>query len=271
LNHTIDLVTRDLTEYRFDEAANHLYRFVWHEFCDWYIELAKPRLSPDAPEHEAAATRATILDILETTLRLLHPFMPFITEEIWQKVPHAGDTIVLAPYPQPVAISSEDLGVEEIMDEVITVITTIRTMRSELNVPPAQKLRAGLKTGAPTAERIRRHGEGDVIRLARLADFQAGPDIEKPDGAVAHATPIGEVFVLLEGVDLEKERTRLQKNLREAQAELLRIDTKLKNPQFTARAPSEVIADHHRRRAELTEQSRMLSEQLASLGGNGSA
>jgi valyl-tRNA synthetase len=271
LNHTIDIVTRDLTDYRFDEAANHLYRFVWHEFCDWYIELAKPRLLPETPEHKGAATRATMLTTLETTLRLLHPLMPFITEEIWQKIPHVGDTIILAPYPQSVAVSVEDQAREGIMDEIITVITAIRTMRSELNIPPSQKLRAGLKTTERMANLIRLHaGDGDIIRLARLSAFQAAPDLEKPEDAVATAIPIGEVFVELVGVDLEKERSRLRKNLREVQVELLRIDTKLKNPQFTAKAPPEVIADHDRRRSELSEQNHMLSEQLTRLGGNGS-
>jgi valyl-tRNA synthetase len=271
LNQTIDIVTRDLTDYRFDEAANHLYRFVWHEFCDWYIELAKPRLSPEAPEREAAATRATMLTTLESTLRLLHPFMPFITEEIWQKMPRTGDTIVLAPYPQPSPISAEDLGLEGIMDEIITVITAIRTMRSELNIPPSLKLRAGLKTSERMANSIRRQGEADIMRLARLSAFQASPDLEKPGDAVASAISIGEVYIELEGIDLEKERSRLRKNLREVQVELGRIDTKLKNPQFTAKAPAEVIADHDRRRSELIQQNRLISEQLARLGGNGSA
>jgi valyl-tRNA synthetase len=269
LNHTIDVVTRDLADYRFDEAANHLYRFVWHEFCDWYIELAKPRLGPDAPEPEAAATRATMVSTLETVLRLMHPFMPFITEEIWQKVPHEGPTIALAPFPQPAAISNDDLGLEGIMDEIISVITAIRTMRSELNIPPAQKLRAGLKTRERAADLIRTHGEGDIIRLARLSAFQAAPTLEKPPDAVANAIPIGEVFIVLEGVDLDKERSRLSKNLREVQAELTRIEAKLNNPQFTAKAPPEVIADHDRRRSELSEQHRTLSEQLARLGGSG--
>jgi valyl-tRNA synthetase len=269
LNHTIDVVTRDLTDYRFDEAANHLYRFVWHEFCDWYIELAKPRLGPDAPEREAAATRATMVATLETILRLMHPFMPFITEEIWQKVPHTGPTIARAPYPQPGAISSDDLALEGIMDEIISVITAIRTMRSELNIPPAQKLRAGLKATERAADQIRRHGEGDIVRLARLSAFQAAPNLEKPHDAVANAIPIGEVFIELEGVDLDKERSRLSRNLREVQTELARIETKLKNPQFTAKAPPEVIADHDRRRSELSEQDRTLSEQLARLGGSG--
>jgi valyl-tRNA synthetase len=210
-----------------------------------------------------------MVSTLETILRLMHPFMPFITEEIWQKVPHEGQTIALAPFPQPAAISNDDLGLEGIMDEIISVITAIRTMRSELNIPPAQKLRAGLKTTERAADLIRRHGEGDIIRLARLSAFQAAPNLEKPRDAVANAISIGEVFLVLEGVDLDKERSRLSKNLREVQAELIRIETKLKNPQFTANAPPEVIADHDRRRSELSEQHRTLSEQLARFGGNG--
>jgi valyl-tRNA synthetase len=268
LNRCITMVGEDLRAYRFDEAANHLYQFVWHEFCDWYIELAKARLSPETPAHQATATRATMVSTLETMLRLLHPFMPFITEEIWQKVPHAGDAIVLAPYPTPAPVSAEEQSFEAIMEEIITVVTAIRTMRSELKVSPAQKLRAGLQTTAPTADRIRRHGEADIVRLARLSTFQAGPDLARPANAVPIATSIGEVFLDLEGVDLEKERSRLGKNLREIQTELSRIDTKLQNPQFAAKAPHDVVADHERRRSELIDQARILSEQLAKLGGS---
>jgi valyl-tRNA synthetase len=271
LSRYINTVTQDLTSYRFDEAANHLYQFVWHEFCDWYIEFAKAPLSPEAPGHQATATRATMVSTLESILRLLHPFMPFITEEIWQKVPHVGDTIVLARYPQAAAVSPEDEALEGIMDEIITVITSIRTVRSELNVSPAQKLRAGLKTTALTADRLRRNGEADIIRLARLSEFQAGTHLAKPANAVLVATSIGEVFIDLEGVDLEKERSRVRKNLRDVQAELLRIDTKLKNPQFAAKAPPDVRADHERRRSELAEQNHILSEQLAKLGGSGTS
>jgi valyl-tRNA synthetase len=194
--------------------------------------------------------------------------MPFITEEIWQKVPHVGDTIVLAPYPQPAAISIEDQALTGIMDEIITVITATRTIRSELDVSQVQKLRAGVKTSALTADRILRHGEADIVRLARLSAFQAGPDLAKPANAFSIATSIGEVFIDLEGVDLEKERSRLRKNLREVQVELLRIDAKLKNPQFAAKAPADVVADHERRRSDLIDQNRILFEQLAQLGGS---
>jgi valyl-tRNA synthetase len=208
-----------------------------------------------------------MVTVLETTLRLLHPLMPFITEEIWQRVPHTGDTIVRAPYPHGAAVSAEDQALEGIMNEIITVITAIRTMRSELNIPPSQRLRAGVKTTEHAADLIRRYGEGDIMRLARLSAFHASPDPERPNNAVASAVAIGEVFIVPEGIDLEKERSRLSKNLREVQAELSRIDSKLKNPQFAAKAPAEVIADHDRRRAELADQTRVLSEQLAKVGG----
>jgi valyl-tRNA synthetase len=269
LTHTIDVVTRNLTDYRFDEAANHLYRFVWHEFCDWYIELAKPRLGPDAPEHEAAATRATIVSTLETTLRLMHPFMPFITEEIWQKVPHLGDTIVLASYPQTTAISVEDQADVELMNEIITVVTAIRTMRSELNVPPPQKLHAGLITTVPMADLLRRRGADDVMRLARLSAFELGPDVTKPNSAVSSPIAIGEVFVVPAGIDLDKERMRLTKSLSDIQSEISRLDNKLKNPQFHAKAPRDVVADHEGRLSDLREQHLVLSSQLAKLGANG--
>jgi valyl-tRNA synthetase len=271
LKRSINTVKEDLETYRFDEAANHLYQFVWHEFCDWYIELAKARLSPETPVHQATATRATMVATLETILRLLHPVMPFITEEIWQKMPHVGDTIVLAPYPRTTAIPPEDETLEDIMDEIITVITSIRTVRSELNVSPAQKLRAGLKTTALTADRLCRNGEADIIRLARLSEFQAGPDLARPANAVLVTTSVGEVFITLEGVDLEKERSRVRKNLREVQTELLRIDTKLKNQQFISKAPPDVRADHERRFSELVDQNRVLQEQLAKLGETGAS
>jgi valyl-tRNA synthetase len=266
LNHTIDVVTRDLTDYRFDEAANHLYRFVWHEFCDWYIELAKPRLSPEAPEHEGAATRATMLATLETTLRLLHPLMPFITEEIWQKLPHQGETIVLAPYPIPATVSVEDQAHEGIMEEIIALITAIRTMRSELNIPPAQKLRAGLITTADAADRIQRYGQHDIVRLARLSEFLVGNPVI-PQGAVSNLLSFGEVFLVPEGIDIEKERARLAKSLGDIRTEMSRLDAKLKNPQFVAKAPPDVVTDHERRRSELFEQSLVLSGQLDRLGG----
>jgi valyl-tRNA synthetase len=271
LNRCIHTVDQDLKAYRFDEAANHLYQFIWHEFCDWYIELAKPGLAPDAPDQERAATRATMVATLEMMLRLLHPFMPFITEEIWQKLPHAGETIVLAPYPDDAPISAEDQVLEGIMDDIMTIITAIRATRSDLNIPPSLKLRAGLKCPPGTADLIRRYGNADIQRLARLSKFQAGPDLAAPSGAVISTTAVGEVFVVLEGVDRDKERARLQKNLDAAHTELARLDAKLKNPQFTTKAPPAVVADHEQRQSEFRQQVVLLTDQIRRLDGGSDA
>ena len=267
LNRHINTVWQDLEAYRFDEAANHLYQFIWHEFCDWYIELAKPRLAPDAAPEAAAATRATMVATLETTLRLLHPFMPFITEEIWQKVSHVGDTIVSAPYPKTQPVAPEDESFEIMMDDIITVITAIRATRSDLNVPPSLKLNAGLRTSTATADSVLRYGKEDIERLARLSQFLAGPDLVVPEGSIVSSTAIGDVFVEIRGVDRSKEQIRLRNELHAQQAEFLRIDAKLENPQFRAKAPADVVADHERRRDELIKQMSLLSIQLERFAG----
>jgi valyl-tRNA synthetase len=208
---------------------------------------------------------------LDTALRLLHPFMPFITEEIWQKLPHAGETIVLAPFPQPQTVSADDEALEAIVADIITVITAIRATRSDLNVPHSQTLRAVLNAPTRTADVILRHGAKDIQRLARLSEFQAGPDLAAPSGAVVSATAVGEVFVVLEGVDRDKERARLQKNLDAAHTELARLDAKLKNPQFTTKAPPAVVADHEQRQSEFRQQVVLLTDQIRRLDGGSDA
>ena len=263
LQKCIGSVTRNLEEYRFDEAANHLYQFIWHEYCDWYLELIKPHLAGESPKADAAAARATMVNTLETLLRLLHPFMPYITEEIWKRLPHAGDSIVVAPYPNYIAPSIEDQAVEGRMDDIIRVITEIRTIRSELNIPTAQRLKAGLRTTTVKyADLILRDGEADIKRLAGLSEFTAGLSISVPPGAMVTKTQAGEVFVVIEGLDLRKEQNRLEKKLVAVNTELARVNEKWKSLEFQQKAPAEVIVNIDRRRNELNEQSFTISEHL---------
>jgi valyl-tRNA synthetase len=263
LQRCIKSVASNLEEYRFDEAANHLYQFIWHEYCDWYLELIKPRLAGESPEADAVAARATMVNTLETLLRLLHPFMPFITEEIWQRLPHTGDSIVVAPYPTYIAPSIEDQAVEGRMDDIIRVITEIRTIRSELNIPPAQRLKAGLRTTTVKyADLILRDGEADIKRLAGLSEFTAGLSISVPPGAMVTKTQAGEVFVVIEGLDLRKEQNRLEKKLAAVNTELARVNEKWKSLEFQQKAPAEVIVNIDRRRNELNEQLFTISEHL---------
>jgi valyl-tRNA synthetase len=263
LQECVKAVWTALENYRFDEAANRLYQFIWHEYCDWYIELVKPRLATDADPDMAAATRATMVKSLETMLRLLHPFMPFITEEIWQKLPHAGETIVLASYPE-VFYSDDDQSLDTVdavmyMRTVIAIVTWIRTFRSELNISPAQQLKAGFRTPAFYA------GTEDIKRLARLSEFHVGPHVLAPPDAVVESLSEGEVFVVPDGVDILKETTRLEKVLTADQAERDRIWTKLKNPGFTAKAPPDVVSEHDSRVRELNKQIDHRSKRLNQL------
>src|SRR3990172_94319 len=204
-----------------------------------------------------------MVQTLETTLCLLHPFMPFITEEIWQKLPHAGETIVLAEYPE--ARSSDDPQLLDAdsavmsMQTVIAVVTWIRTFRSELNISPAQQLKAGFKT------RVSYEGSEDIKRLARLSEFHTGPHVSAPSNAVVEPLSEGEVFVVPEGVDLLKETARLEKDLAADQAEHDRIWTKLKNPNFVEKAPPNVVDDHQDREREINKKIDYKSKRLNQL------
>ncbi len=253
----IDSVTENLKAYRFDEAANQLYQFTWHEYCDWYLELIKPHLTTQSPE--AAATRATMVNTLETLLRLLHPFMPFITEEIWQKLPHRGESIVVAPYPKAEPISLEDQAHEEIMEETISIIKEIRTIRSELNVPSTQRLKAGLKTTKEDyAQTILLSGGEDIRRMAGLSEFTASSSITKPSDALITTTHAGELFV--EGVDVRKALPRVEKKLAEASIEFELADQKFRDPVFQEKAPTEVKIQNDLRRNELSKEVFTLSK-----------
>jgi len=262
LNRLVGSVNRQLQEYRFDEASRDLYQFLWHEYCDWYLELIKPILYGPDPE-AARQIRSVAIRTFEIVMRLLHPFTPFITEEIWQQLPHRGESIAVAPYPSAATLQLEDEAIEGIMNDIITVITEIRSIRSQLNVPATQQLKAGfITTTNDYARRIQYHGEANIRRLARLSEFSVGPSLPIPSGAVVSPTSAGKVFVLLEGVDLQKEKTRLEKERAAKEAELAKVNAKWTSPEFIAKAPQEVIANTDLRRNELTQQYLELSKQL---------
>ena len=217
-----------MSEYRYNEAAMGLYQFTWSEFCDWYLELSKKALYGDDPERKAT-TRYVLWYVLEQLLRLLHPFMPFITEEIWQTLPKRGpgtrdrgpggtvnDTpasIMLAPYPAP----SDDLDFPEAaadMDKVMAVIGCIRNIRGEMEVPPSKEIAVILSCGSQESLALMRHNEGAIVSLARVADLAIGLDIEKPEDASLQVAGDVQIFVPLRGiVNVEEEEKRLAKEI----------------------------------------------------------
>jgi valyl-tRNA synthetase len=252
------LVTSELEVYRFDRAANALYQFIWHEYCDWYLELIKPTLqnstSPDAP-----GTRQTLVDTLETTMRLLHPFMPFITEEIWQTLPHQGESIVIQRYPIP-----ESTWIAPEMDQRFTLleqtIGLVRSSRMLLNYPPGQQIRLYIAHDEP-----QRQGHLDQLRkyLAHLGrgTVDLTPTATWPTNNLLRLITEGlSVGIVVAGdVDLNKALDRLLKQQSEQTKEMERLEGKLRNQEFTAKAPPEVITDHQDRLTSLRRDQAMLA------------
>ena len=248
---TARAVTEAIETYRFNDAANALYRFVWNTFCDWYLELVKPVLmNADANEAAKAETRATIGWTLDRIVTLLHPFMPFITEELWGRTAPEGSTrarpLILTAWPE---LAFEDADAASEINWLVDLISEVRSVRSEINVPPGAMVPL-IVVGASeaTAERLATH-DALIRRLARAADVTIAE--AAPKGAVQ--TVVGEATIALplEGVvDVEAERARLVKEREKATKEIVKIEAKLGNEQFVSRAPEEVIEEQRERLAD---------------------
>jgi valyl-tRNA synthetase len=258
---TIATVRRALDAYRFNDAASTIYQFLWHELCDWYLEIAKRSLYQTEDPSARAVTQATLVQALETTLRLLHPFMPFISEEIWQRLPHQGDSIMVAPYPRP-GRKWRDPEAERRMQAVIDIVGAIRTIRSESRIPPAAELTVTIKPGSiATAELV----AASTLLIGALSRslITIDPEALRPPQSAHALAGDAEVFVHLAGVvDLSAERSRLLKEIDKAAKEIAFLEGKLARIDFVERAPAEVV---ERERARLGEQQRVREKLSASL------
>lgn len=246
LNQTIQTITLELDAYRFDRATNALYQFFWHEYCDWYLELIKPVLQ-DPAHPQGPVTRQTLQETLEVWLRLLHPFMPFISEEIWQTLPHTGDTIVTQPYPTAF-LAWHDASAENTFRVFEQSIGLMRTARVLLNYPPGKEARffvtheesATIATLTALERDLAHLGRGQ-ISLAPISQWPTSNVLRLVTGGVT-------VGVSVEGdVDLKKALDRLVKQIAETDKESQRLDGKLKSKDFVSKAPPEVITDHQDR------------------------
>jgi len=259
-------VEQGFAEYRFDNVANAIYRFVWDEYCDWYVELAKPQLqSPD--EAVQRGTRRTLVRVLETALRLLHPIAPFITEELWQKLaPLAGkkgDTIMLQPYPksQPEKI---DAAAEHDMAVLKEWTVAARNLRSEAKIPPSEKALL-LRTSDPAVADLTLVS-GAIMSLARLSGFERRgtlPDANSPVAVVGAAR-----IMLYKEVDPAVEAERISKEIARVTAEIAKAKTKLANASFVERAPARVVEQERKRLADFEEVLAKLQDQLKKLRGD---
>jgi valyl-tRNA synthetase len=269
LGQTIADFREHLESYRLDLAARDLYEFTWNEYCDWYLELSKPVLQGDGGEREKSATRMTLVAVLENLLRCLHPIMPFVTEEIWQKAgPLAGargDTIMLQAFPRADDFAA-DASAEAEIRWIQGFILGIRQIRGEMDIAPGKPLTV-LVQGASQQDTDRLVEHGRYLQdLARLASIEIlAPGAEAPPSATALLGDLRILVPMAGLIDVAAERARLGKNRERAQAELGRSQAKLENEKFISRAPEAVVAKERERQAELRRALDQFDEQLARL------
>ncbi|CAJ1003428.1 MULTISPECIES: valine--tRNA ligase [Brevibacillus] len=264
LQATIADVTRLMDAFEFGEAGRVLYNFIWDDLCDWYIEMAKlPLYGSD--EAAKKTTQSVLATVLDQTLRLLHPFMPFITEEIWQALPHQGESITVAAWPT-VNEQWSFPDAEAEMNLLMEVIRSVRNIRAEVNVPMSKKIELLIKPGDAVAlERLNR-GKEYIVRFCNPERLEISEQLATPDKAMSAVVTGAELFLPLAGlIDLDQEIKRLEKELATLHKEVERIENKLNNPGFMAKAPAKVIDEEKAKLADYMEKRDKVIARLAEL------
>ncbi|WP_372396774.1 valine--tRNA ligase [Azospirillum sp. HJ39] len=259
-------VSESIDAYKFNEAAGAAYQFTWGSFCDWYMEFTKPILA-GSDEAAKAETRATTAWVLDQILHILHPLMPFITEELWEQLsPARANRLISAEWPE-FAAGIVDPAARDEMDWVVRLITSVRSMRSEMNVPPAAQIELKLKDpNGISLQRLDTHRDL-ILRMARLSSVEPLQG-DVPKSSVQAVLDETTLVLPLEGiVDLDKEKARLSKEIDKLTGEIKKIDAKLSNEQFVAKAPEEVIEEQRDRREAADQARDKLQKALEMLAG----
>lgn len=248
LQNTIKAVTDSLEDYRFDLASQAIYQFIWHEFCDWHIEFIKDQLQKDGMERDD--TIAVLLQTFDSILRLLHPFMPFITEEVWHSIPHKGEGIMMSAFPK----AKENLidpNAENEVSVIKDVILGIRNLRGEMNIPPSTMLTSYISVKDESLLSIDK-GREYIERLAKISIEKLGMDIKRPEGSASCILKGIDIFILLSGViDPKEEIKRQEKGLLKIDEELKLVLKRLADEDFRRKAPKEVVEKEETRKADL--------------------
>ncbi|MFW6180770.1 MAG: valine--tRNA ligase [Spirochaetota bacterium] len=253
-HQTVGEVSAMLEEYRFNDASSLIYEFFWHELCDWYIEISKVKLYSGDPQEKSRAAGMLVF-LLEGCMRLLHPFMPFITEEIWQRLPRRhlphGDAASVMACPYPRDPGTRHHAAVRTMETLKEIVYSIRNIRGEMNVPPEMKARVLIRAaGDGVREAVADHQE--VIKfLARLEQVEAGPDIRKPEGSASAVGAGFELYLPLRGlIDIDREKAKLARELEKVQEDLRRSRSRLENRDFLNKAPAGVVETEKQRLAQ---------------------
>ena len=264
LNRTVAEVTRALEEYRFNEGAHVLYQFIWHELCDWYLELVKPYLYPKGDGNRRVITQKILVYVLDKTLKLLHPYMPFITEEVWQRLPHEGESIMVAGYPEVMPELIDEGAVRE-MERIKEVITGIRNIRGEMGISPKTIVDVILLSEDEHVAYSLKEHLGFIKDLARIRDAKILVEGERPRAAATALADGVEIFVPLQGVveDPQRELKRLTKELRKLLDELQLTNRKLSNESFLNKAPLNVVNKERKKLQEFSSLKEKLERRLS--------
>jgi valyl-tRNA synthetase len=278
LNRTMRDLQNSLNQYEFHEAVQTLYHFFWDDFCDWYIELTKLDVTSEVDSASRQLARARLLTVLEQSLRLLHPFMPYITEELWQRLPGVDDsllhqayqgavpTIMLTAFPQPRA-ELIDEEAESHMEAIIDLISRVRNIRSEMNIKPGERIRVLVSAPDAKLRNVFSASRDQISRLVRASELTIATQTDAPR-ASARAVLIGgaEIAVPLEGlIDFEQERQRLEREQEKLRNESNKVEAQLANPNFVERAPAEKVNELRARLADITQRTAQLQQTLENL------
>lgn len=264
LNQTIGKVTELFEKFEFGEAGRLLYRFIWDDFCDWYIEMSKETLAGD-DESAKLTTRSILVYVLDNTLRLLHPIMPFVTEEIWQSVPHVGESLVVATYPTVHPEQMDEKAAEE-MEFLMDFIRSVRTVRNEMNTPLSKTINIIAKVSDAAHYAILKENESYIARFSNPEEFVYGEDVEAPSDAVTSVITGAEIYLPLAGlINIEDEIARLEKEAEKLQQEVDRVEKKLSNEKFVAKAPAAVVEAERAKGADYQAQREAVLERIATL------
>ncbi|MDA5548294.1 valine--tRNA ligase [Yersinia massiliensis] len=267
-NQTIKAYREAMDTYRFDLAAGILYEFTWNQFCDWYLELTKPVMNSGS-EAELRGTRHTLIEVLEALLRLAHPIIPYITETIWQRVKVlkgiTADTIMLQPFPEYDASQVDEKALSD-LEWIKQTIIAVRNIRAEMNIAPSKPLDVMLRGASAEAQRRVVENQSFIQSLARLSSLTLLPEGEKGPVSVTKLVEGAEVLIPMAGlIDKATELDRLAKEVAKLEAEIERIESKLSNEGFVARAPEAVVAKERERMAACADAKQKLIEQQATI------
>ncbi|UJL44975.1 valine--tRNA ligase [Virgibacillus sp. NKC19-16] len=266
LNETIDHVTKNTNKYEFGEAGRHLYNFIWDELCDWYIEMAKlPLYGED--EEKKNTTRSVLAYVLDHTMRMLHPFMPFITEEIWQQLPRFGESIAIAPWPEVRSEFHDEVSSQE-MKRLVSIIKSVRNIRAEVDTPMSKQVKLLIQAEDNTIVTELESNREYLERFCNPSELIISSQLDVPEQAMSAVVTGAEIYLPLEGlIDFDKEIKRLEKELDKWNKEVERVQKKLANEGFVKKAPQAVVDEEKQKEQDYLEKQAKVKTRLEELKG----